>query len=507
MTHNSKTNTKMTRTARLTAGAARCTMMMVVLMLAGNAAAEQQGVAGGQVRVENKQFRKVGDKVKVAMDIRLDDLKLKSNRGLMLVPMMVNGEDTLRMQAVEVLGRKRYIYWQRNGATMTENPLVVERRHNGEQQTVAYKIEVGYEDWMTNSSLVLAEDNCGCTQSLLGNALTSDGGEALLGPWKCAYAYVEPDPEPVKERHESGVARLNFHLDKYDIVPSLGNNRAELDSIRRTIDKVRDDADVTITSIELHGYASPDGNYYHNADLARNRIRALYLYLRDMYNLPDGLYRNNTTPEDWEGAIAQARKSDLIKKDEVLRIMESEMHPDQKEAQLRLKTPADYRFLVDNVFPGLRRTEYTVNYDVRNFNLEEARKLINTRPQKLSLKEMYVVANSYERGSEEYKHAYDVAVAMFPNDETANVNAAYVALDGGDLGRAERYLKRAGNTPQAENARGALEVLRGNFDKARPHFQKAADAGLQEAVENLRELKRRLQQKSASEGTSNRLET
>ena len=493
MTHNSKTNTKMTRTARLTAGAARCTMMMVVLMLAGNAAAEQQGVAGGQVRVENKQFRKVGDKVKVAMDIRLDDLKLKSNRGLMLVPMMVNGEDTLRMQAVEVLGRKRYIYWQRNGATMTENPLVVERRHNGEQQTVTYKTEVGYEDWMTNSSLVLAEDNCGCTQSLLGNALTSDGGEALLGPWKCAYAYVEPDPEPVKERHESGVARLNFHLDKYDIVPSLGNNRAELDSIRRTIDKVRDDADVKITSIELHGYASPDGNYYHNADLARNRIRALYLYLRDMYNLPDGLYRNNTTPEDWEGAIAQARKSDLIKKDEVLRIMESEMHPDQKEAQLRLKTPADYRFLVDNVFPGLRRTEYTVNYDVRNFNLEEARKLINTRPQKLSLKEMYVVANSYERGSEEYKHAYDVAVAVFPNDETANVNAAYVALDGGDLGRAERYLKRAGNTPQAENARGALEVLRGNFDKARPHFQKAADAGLQEAVENLRELKRRLQ--------------
>lgn len=493
MTHNSKKNTKMTRTARLTAGAARCTMMMVVLMLAGNAAAEQQGVAGGQVRVENKQFRKVGDKVKVAMDIRLDDLKLKSNRGLMLVPMMVNGEDTLRMQAVEVLGRKRYIYWQRNGATMTENPLVVERRHNGEQQTVAYKTEVGYEEWMTNSSLVLAEDNCGCTQSLLGNALTNDGGEALLGPWKCAYAYVEPDPEPVKERHESGVARLNFHLDKYDIVPSLGNNRAELDSIRRTIDKVRDDADVKITSIELHGYASPDGNYYHNADLARNRIRALYLYLRDMYNLPDGLYRNNTTPEDWEGAIAQARKSDLIKKDEVLRIMESEMHPDQKEAQLRLKTPADYRFLVDNVFPGLRRTEYTVNYDVRNFNLEEARKLINTRPQKLSLKEMYVVANSYERGSEEYKHAYDVAVAMFPNDETANVNAAYVALDGGDLGRAERYLKRAGNTPQAENARGALEVLRGNFDKARPHFQKAADAGLQEAVENLRELMRRLQ--------------
>lgn len=294
-------------------------------------------------------------------------------------------------------------------------------------------------------------------------------------------------------RHENGVARLNFHLDKYDIVPALGNNQQELDSIRRTIDKVKDDPDVKITSIVLHGYASPDGNYQHNAELARNRIRALYLYLRGLYNLPDGLYRNETTPEDWQGAIAQARECSLSQKQQVLAIMESEMDPDQKEAQLRLKTPADYRYLLDNVFPGLRRTEYTVNYDVRNFNLEEARQLINTRPQKLSLQEMFVVANSYERGSEEYKHAYDVAVTMYPTDETANVNAAYVALDGGDLGRAERYLKRAGNTPQAENARGALEVMRGNYAAAKPHFQRADEAGLKEAKENLKELERRLQ--------------
>ena len=466
--------------------------MAALLLLCCAPCAVAQEVAGGQVRVENKQFRRVGDHVRVAMDICMDNLHLEPNRGLMLVPMMVNGADTLRMQAVEVLGRKRYIYWQRNGVTMTEHPVAVERRHNGQRQTFAYRVEVPYEQWMTGSRLMLAEDACGCTQTLLGQRLTTDGGDALLGPWKCAYAYVEPQAEPVKERHENGVARLNFHLDKYDIVPELGNNQAELDSIRRTIDKVKDDPDVKITSIVLHGYASPDGNYQHNADLARNRLRAIYLYLRGLYNLPDGLYRNETTPEDWEGAIAKARQASLAQKQEVLAIMESEMDPDQKEALLRQKMPADYRYLLDNVFPGLRRTEYTVNYDVRNFNLEEARRLIGTQPQKLSLQEMFVVANSYERGSEEYKHAYDVAVTMYPTDETANVNAAYVALDGGDLARAERYLGRAGSTPQAENARGALEVMRGNYAEAKTHFQKADEAGLKEAKENLRELERRL---------------
>lgn len=493
MKYNTNTRTALHGNPQGRSSLTRVGMLASLLMLAGVPCLQAQEVAGGQVKVENKQFRRVGDKVRVAMDICMDNLQLEPNRGLMLEPMMVNGADTLRMQAVEVLGRKRYIYWQRNGVTMTANPLAVERRHNGQAQTIAYRTEVPYEEWMTNSRLLLAEDNCGCTQTLLGESLTMDGGEALLGPWKCAFAYVEPKAEPVKERHESGVARLNFRLDRYEIVPELGNNEAELDSIRRTIDKVKDDPDVKITSIVLHGYASPDGSYQHNADLARNRIRALYLYLRGLYNLSDGLYRNETTPEDWQGAIAKARKCDLAQKQEVLAIMESEMDPDQKEAQLRLKTPADYRYLLDNVFPGLRRTEYTVNYDVRNFNLEEARRLINTQPQKLSLQEMFVVANSYERGSEEYKHAYDVAVTMYPTDETANVNAAYVALDAGDASRAERYLKRAGSTPQAENARGALEVMRGHFAQAEPHFQAAVDAGLKEARENLSELKRRLQ--------------
>lgn len=468
--------------------------MALALAVGFSLTAGAQSVAGGQVKVNNKQFRKSGDKVKVSMDVCLDGLTLEANKGLMLVPMMVNGQDTLRMQAVEVLGRKRYIYWQRNGLTMTENPLVVERRHNGQPQTIAYSTQVPYEAWMTNSHLVLAEDACGCTQTLLGQVTDTDGGDALLGPWRCAYAYVEPKAEGVKARHESGVARLNFHLDKYDIVPTLGNNQNELDSIRRTIDKVKNDEDVKITSIVLHGYASPDGNYQHNADLARNRIRALYLYLRSMYNLPDNLYRNETTPEDWAGAIAAARVSPLAQRTQVLDIMEGDMEPDQKEAALKKNLPADYRYLLDNVFPGLRRTEYTVNYEVRNFNLDEARRMILTRPQKLSLQEMYVVANSYERGSQEYKRAYEVAVTMYPEDETANLNAAYVALDGGELDRAERFLKRAGQTPQAENARGALEVQRGRFAEALPHFQKADQAGLPEAKENLKELQRRLQQ-------------
>lgn len=53
--------------------------------------------------------------------------------------------------------------------------------------------------------------------------------------------------------------------------------------MRKTIDLVKNDADVHITSITLHGYASPDGSYANNEKLAKNRTKAVYDYLRNLY--------------------------------------------------------------------------------------------------------------------------------------------------------------------------------------------------------------------------------
>lgn len=94
------------------------------------------------------------------------------------------------------------------------------------------------------------------------------------------FAYIMPQPEAVKQRAEEGTARLNFDVDKYDIRPDFRNNAAELRKIRETIDLVRNDKDVKLTGIYLHGYASPDGPYAHNAELAKNRTCALENTLR-----------------------------------------------------------------------------------------------------------------------------------------------------------------------------------------------------------------------------------
>jgi hypothetical protein len=37
---------------------------------------------------------------------------------------------------------------------------------------------------------------------------------------------------------------------------------------------------------------------------------------------------------------------------------------------------------------------------------------------------MYLVAQTYEPGSPEFNEVFDIAVRLFPDDETANLNAA-----------------------------------------------------------------------------------
>lgn len=466
--------------------------LLAVAMFAHCSSTMAQQLANGKVNVAHQKVKKHGNNVNIDMNFQLDQLKLKSNKGLVFIPMIVNQDDTLQMPAVEVMGRKRYIYYQRNHQTATPQPLVVERRKNGTAQTIAYGFSTPYHSWMDNSQLVIGQDVCGCNQAILAEGLLCPMGEALMGEMQPLYAYIQPKAEPIKARQEKGTARLQFNINKANINTNLGNNSAELDKMRKTIDLVSNDPDVRITSILLHGYASPDGSYANNDKLAANRTQAVYDYLRSIYPLQNKLFQFSSTAEDWQGVHNYVEKNTFVQKDIVLNIINSDMQPDEKERTIAAKAGEAHRHLINNVYPSLRRTEYTVNYEVRDFNLEEARKLIKTRPQKLSLKEMYAVANSYEKGSKEYNEVFDIAVLMFPEEELANINAANTALNHGDKASAEKYLKKAGHRAEADNARGALAILQQDYQSAKTYFEKAAKAGLKEAKANLQELQNRM---------------
>lgn len=51
---------------------------------------------------------------------------------------------------------------------------------------------------------------------------------------------------------------------------------------------------------------------------------------------------------------------------------------------------------------------------LRAFNVDEAKQLYKTKPQYLSLNEMFLVANTYPKDSDEFKEVFDILPAFIP---------------------------------------------------------------------------------------------
>lgn len=472
-------------------------VLAALFLLSGYAQAQDTlCLADGKIRVENLQVNKGKDSMEVRITLNLDSLAVASNRFIKFTPVLVGGDNAAVLDPIVIAGRRQHIMYRRvrekearrNGAS----PVVI-RRENRKAQSVDYRASVPYAAWMETSALHMAEDLCGCGGSPLAQNrthLTDCDFDRSVYEVRPVMAYVTPVAEAVKHREESGSAFLDFPVNKTVIHPDYRGNADELAKIRRTIDLVRNDTNTRITGITIHGYASPEGTWQNNARLAQGRAEALKEYVRRLYHFDGVRFDVQSTPEDWDGLRRFVAGSDMTCKESLLAIIDSDLEPDTKNWKLQtVEGKKAYDFLLENVYPKLRHSDYTVEYTVRAFNVEEARKLLKTRPQLLSLNEMFLIARTYEPGSAEFNEVFDIAVRLFPDDATANLNAANAAINEGALQRAASYLDKAGDSPAAVHTRGVLLLLQGKYEEAEAVLKEARRLGVREAGDNLEQLR------------------
>ena len=184
--------------------------------------------------------------------------------------------------------------------------------------------------------------------------------------------------------------------------------------------------------------------------------------------------------------------SNLDNREAILALIDTDMDPDAKEARIKKLYPADYKFMLKHFYPALRHTNYKVSYVIRTYsNPEEILAIMRQHPQNLGLNEFYVAASQFEPGTDEFTEVFETAVRLFPDDETANLNAANAALRRGDIAGAKRYVAKAGNTAEAVYTRGAIAIREKDYATARKYLGEAAAAGLDQASQTLSELDKR----------------
>ncbi|MCB6974954.1 MULTISPECIES: hypothetical protein [Butyricimonas] len=159
------------------------------------------------------------------------------------------------------------------------------------------------------------------------------------------------------------VSRLSRREDT--LLPDFGDNRQELSRIDSVLRPLLADTTVTIRSVTLTGYASPEGKYDHNAHLAALRVANVLKHLCRAYPAIDQtLFRAYSVAEDWEGTVRLLRESDKPYKEEVLQIIRECNIFDGREARLiRLRNGDPYRDMLKDIFPRLRRTEFVVEWE------------------------------------------------------------------------------------------------------------------------------------------------
>lgn len=457
-------------------------LSICLLLVAGVSA---QTLRGGQVAIENLNVARNGEALFVAMDVDLTGLQLKSSHEMVFTPALVTADHQLLMPAVVVAGRNRYYHYVRNDHQLDGRELYRE----GKAEKIHYQASVPFEQWMETAELVLQQDSCGCQELLMENEdllATLDFKPRVFAP---AFVYIQPEVEAVKVRDVKGQAYIDFPVNRTEIYPDYRRNPEELKKIIATIDEVKNNPDTRITSIAIKGYASPEGNYRNNTRLATDRTATLKDYVQKQYQLAEGVMKTDFEPEDWAGLRRYVVESDLVHKQEILALIDSDREPDNKEWKIKSTYPQEYAFLLKEVYPGLRHSDYVVEYVVRAYtDVEEAKKVLATNPGNLSLQELYMIADSYPQGSDEYNEVFATMVRLYPADEVANLNAANVAMQRKDLVSAKKYLQKAGESALAVYARGVCAGLDGDYQAARTYLEQAKKQGVKDAEEALAQI-------------------
>lgn len=449
------------------------------------------GDEAGGVRISNVKFAHDGSMMNVRMQMNLKDTKLKGDRVIFYVPMLVNDADTLMLNPVGLYGRTRWIQYKRQGEKPLMNGEEVAFQYSHRPDSLIYSESVPYADWMNNAELQIARYDYGCCRTLLGSE-TSEVAKWVEEPYKPVLNYYRPAPVIPKRRALEGSAYIEFPVDQTVIYPDYRRNAIELDSIMRTIDLVRNDPDAVMDTVWLKGFASPESPYSHNTDLAIGRTAALKKYLQNLYDFSNITMLTDYEPEDWAGLRRFVVDSNLANKEAIIELIDTDMDPDAKEARIKKLYPEDYRFMLQAFYPALRHTDYRVSYVVKNYtDPHEILNVMKTRPTNLDPDEFFTASSVLEPGSDAYNDVFVTAATLYPADPMVNLNAANSALYRGDTEAAAKYLAKSGDSADAIYARSVLAALQGNSEASEKFLQQALAAGVKvdpAELEQLREV-------------------
>jgi Flp pilus assembly protein TadD len=297
------------------------------------------------------------------------------------------------------------------------------------------------------------------------------------------------DDEIVVSRSEnkSLSAKINYDRSKSIVKPNELKDKDVLELVS-FLRSAQTNPKISINSIEIKGYASPDGEESKNESLSADRARearsAIINVLKKeklMAFADTSKFITSRFGEDFEGFKVQLAATSSIPeadKNLFIRILEMSKDPKQRETEM-INLGKSYQQLEKDVFPAIRRTTIAVNYTVAGMTDDELKAASISKADSLKIEELLFVAGKLTNDLNEKVRLYEVAVKNFPNDARAYNNLGAVKFIQNKVTEAKQSFEKAnqvGDNANSKNNLAGVLILEGDRATSRKLINQAKGA-------------------------------
>lgn len=285
-------------------------------------------------------------------------------------------------------------------------------------------------------------------------------------------------------------ANIMFLIQQTSLRASELNSTEMKELTAALADVAQDYENKVLEDIQVSAYASPDGNYILNDDIATGRGDNAAAHMKKEMKKAkiDGFVDNKYTAEDWAGFQELVSRSNLPDKELILRVLSMYEDPEQREEQIK-NISSVYGELADEILPKLRRARITLNYQLIGRSDDQIKEQYAANPRELTLEEI-LYASILTDDAAKKEEIFKTATKIYPNDYRAYNNLGVLAYEKGDYTTAANYFNAASkinsSAPEVKVNLGYMELLKGNVAAAESNITMGADAKAgDEALGNL----------------------
>ncbi|NDV46740.1 tetratricopeptide repeat protein [Paludibacter sp. 221] len=440
-----------------------------------------------------------GGKIDAKVDGKFPEKYFNKNAEIAVTPV-------LKYNGTETRGTTKVF----QGESVTGNNQVISNKEGGNFSVAS---TFNYVPEMAKSELYLdfAVKVKGKEAPAIPQVKVADGAIATAELASASAGEIAPAITPDKFQRiikETQEADIKFLIQQTTLRNSETKSQ-EIKDLTTAVKDAKNTENKEVSSLNIIGYASPDGPLALNRNLAERRLDVTASYLNSELkkmkaNVAIG---KDFTPEDWEGFKKLMEESNIQDKQLILRVLSMYSDPEQREREIKNISSA-YTVIADEILPQLRRSRMQLTVDVIGKSDEEITQLAKNNPSSLSADELLYAAtltndltekaviyqrviNNYSNDARGYNNLgmvryyqgnIDEALSNFTkaariasDDASINYNLGLVALEKGELDKAEQYFgKSAGANADLNQALGTLYVAKGDYSKAKTTFGSTA---------------------------------